>query len=55
MELLSDYINKLQIFLSVILYLVLFFLFFFSLFDCMFFLIVEGEKKLFGGQLKSNF
>lgn len=48
MELLSDYINKLQIFFSVILYLVLFF-FFFSLFDCMFFLIVEGEKKLLGG------
>lgn len=47
MELLSDYINKLQIFFSVILYLVLFF-FFFSLFDCMFFLIVEGKKSFWG-------
>lgn len=49
MELLSDYINKLQIFLSVILYLVLFFFLFFSLFDCMFFLIVEGKKSFLGG------
>lgn len=46
MELLSDYINKLQIFLSVILYLVLFFSFL-CLIVC--FLIVEGEKKNFLG------
>lgn len=45
MELLSDYINKLQIFLSVILYLVLFF--FLCLIVC--FLIVEGGEKSFLG------
>lgn len=50
MELLSDYINKLQIFLSVILYLVLFFFFVFVFFFvCMFFLIVEGKKSFLGG------
>lgn len=54
MELLSDYINKLQIFLSVILYLVLFFFFFFFVWLYVFF-NSRREKKLFGGQLKSNF
>lgn len=49
MELLSDYINKLQIFLSVILYLVLFFFVFVFFFVCMFFLIVEGKKSFLGG------
>lgn len=49
MELLSDYINKPQIFLSVILYLVLFFFVFVFFFVCMFFLIVEGKKSFLGG------
>lgn len=55
MELLSDYINKLQIFLSVILYLVLFFFVFFFFVWLYVFFNSRREKKLFGGQLKSNF
>lgn len=49
MELLSDYINKLQIFLSVILYLVLFFfVFFFFVWLYVFFNSRRGKKAFWG-------